>query len=123
MTGPNWQPGGDWYRGVHAREEAARGLNPVEDLWAAGGSPLRLAPGDTAEVTAAAAPFDGVLPAAGDLVATARKRARELGRQAGADRRRRPAARDRRRPVPHRHRRPAPRPSPATRGSGSGRAT
>ena len=30
------RPGGEWYRGVRAREEAARGLNDREDLWAAG---------------------------------------------------------------------------------------
>ena len=25
VAGPGWQPGGDWYHGVYAREEAARG--------------------------------------------------------------------------------------------------
>ena len=30
------RPGGEWYRGVRAREEAARGLSDREDLWAAG---------------------------------------------------------------------------------------
>jgi predicted glycogen debranching enzyme len=82
VTGPGWQAGGEWYRGVYAREEAARGLNPVEDLWAAGRFTAELAPGGTVEVTAAA--FDGALPAAGDLVSQARRRARKLGRQAGA---------------------------------------
>ncbi|WP_327001930.1 amylo-alpha-1,6-glucosidase [Dactylosporangium sp. NBC_01737] len=84
VTGPNWQPGGEWYRGVHAREEAARGLNPDEDLWAAGWFTASLSPGDTACVTAAAAPFGGVLPAATDLVAAARDRARSLGRVFGS---------------------------------------
>ncbi|WP_433603897.1 amylo-alpha-1,6-glucosidase [Dactylosporangium sp. CA-139114] len=83
VTGPDWRPGGDWYRGVYAREEAARGLNPVEDLWAAGRFEAELAPGGTAGITAAAIPFDGVLPAAAGLVAAARKRARKLVRQAG----------------------------------------
>ncbi|UWZ40347.1 glycogen debranching enzyme family protein [Dactylosporangium roseum] len=84
VTGPDWQPGGDWYRGVYAREEAARGLNPVEDLWAAGRFTAELVPGDTVQITAAAAPFDGTLPAAGGLVTAARRRARKLGRDAGA---------------------------------------
>ncbi|MEV4510361.1 amylo-alpha-1,6-glucosidase [Dactylosporangium sp. NPDC049525] len=84
VTGPNWQPGGEWFRGVHAREEAARGLNPDEDLWAAGWFTASLSPGDTASVTAAAAPFGGVLPAGPDLVAAARDRARSLGRTSGA---------------------------------------
>src|SRR5213076_3413174 len=43
-----------------------------------------LAPGDCHEVTAAAAPFDGELPAATTAVASARARARELIRAAGA---------------------------------------
>lgn len=84
VTGPSWQPGGEWYRGVHAREEAARGLNAVEDLWAAGWFTAELDRGDTAEVTAAAAPYGGILPAATGLVDAARHRARELARLAGA---------------------------------------
>nr|BFE59088.1 amylo-alpha-1,6-glucosidase [Dactylosporangium thailandense] len=83
VTGPDWRPDGDWYRGVYAREEAGRGLNPVEDLWAAGRFAVRLAAGGTAGITAAAQPFDGVLPPAAGLVAAARKRARKLVRQAG----------------------------------------
>ena len=39
-------PGGEWYRGVRAREEAARGLNDREDLWAAGTFAAELEPGD-----------------------------------------------------------------------------
>ncbi|MFI5909950.1 amylo-alpha-1,6-glucosidase [Dactylosporangium sp. NPDC051541] len=84
VTGPGWVPGGDWYRGVHAREEAARGLNPVEDLWAAGHFTTELAPGETTGVTAAGVPFDGVLPKAHRLVADARRRARRLVKQGGA---------------------------------------
>jgi predicted glycogen debranching enzyme len=82
VSGPNWQPGGEWYRGVHARAEAARGLDPNEDLWAAGWFTASLSPGSHVEVTAAAAPYGGVLPSASDLVAAARSRARELGRHA-----------------------------------------
>ena len=75
VAGPGWAPGGDWYRGVRWREEAARGLNDREDLWAAGSFSASLEPGQTLEVTAAAAPFDGALPRAGDLVQDAKARA------------------------------------------------
>ncbi|MET7424979.1 amylo-alpha-1,6-glucosidase [Dactylosporangium sp. NPDC005555] len=81
VTGPSWQPGGDWFRGVYAREEAARGLNPVEDLFAAGRFTATLAPGATTSVTASV----GAEPSSGaGIVADARKRARSLGRLAGA---------------------------------------
>jgi glycogen debranching enzyme len=36
LTGPGFEPGGGWWRGVHHRDEAARGLQPREDLWYAG---------------------------------------------------------------------------------------
>ena len=36
VEGPGYRPAGAWYRGVHHREEAARGLGASEDLWAAG---------------------------------------------------------------------------------------
>ncbi|MDQ2883032.1 MAG: glycogen debranching enzyme N-terminal domain-containing protein [Actinomycetota bacterium] len=36
LRGPGWAPAGDWYRGVHARLEARRGLNAEEDVWRAG---------------------------------------------------------------------------------------
>ena len=45
VAGPGYEPGGEWYRGVRAREEAARGLNDVEDVWAAGTFEVDLAPG------------------------------------------------------------------------------
>src|SRR5262249_25283164 len=73
----------DWYRGVRAREEAARGLNDTEDLWAAGVFAADLEPGDRHEVTAAAAPFSDRLPAAADVVTSARSRAATLLAQAG----------------------------------------
>ncbi|UWZ49814.1 glycogen debranching enzyme family protein [Dactylosporangium matsuzakiense] len=82
VHGPGWEPGGDWYRGVYTRDEAARGLNPVEDLWAAGRFTAELAPGEAMEVTAAA--DDGAPPRAHRLVTDARRRARKLARQAGA---------------------------------------
>ena len=57
---------------MRAREEAARGLNDREDLWAAGTFAAELEPGACHEVTAAAAPFGGQLPAAAEIVAAAR---------------------------------------------------
>jgi len=80
LAGPGWQPGGAWYRGAYLREEAARGLNAIEDLWYAGQFVADLAPGDTMQVTAwtgGTAP-----PPATEIVARARKRAAE--RTAGA---------------------------------------
>jgi len=86
VAGGAWQGGGSWYRGIRAREEAARGLNDVEDVWAAGSFAAELEAGDVHELTAAAAPFDGVLPQASEIVAGARKRARDLiARAAAAD--------------------------------------
>ena len=84
VAGGTWQPGGSWYRGIRAREEAARGLNDVEDVWAAGSFAVELAPGDVHELTAAAAPFDGSLPRAAEVVHAARARARDLIGRAGA---------------------------------------
>ena len=84
VAGPGWQPGGGWYHGVYAREEAARGLNASEDLWAAGRFSAEVEQGGTVEVTAAGAPFDGDLPSARRLARDARQRAADLGRQAKA---------------------------------------
>ncbi len=83
VAGDGWRPGGAWYRGVRAREEAARGLNDREDLWAAGTFSVGLRAGDAHEVTAAAAPFDGALPGAAAIVSGARERGAALVRQAG----------------------------------------
>ena len=44
VEGAGWQAGGEWYRDVRAREEAARGLADREDLWAAGALPRRARP-------------------------------------------------------------------------------
>jgi predicted glycogen debranching enzyme len=84
VAGSGWEPGGEWYRDVRAREEAARGLNDREDLWAAGTFAAPLEPGGVHEVVAAAAPFDPGLPTAAEIVAAARRRAAELVRRAGA---------------------------------------
>jgi predicted glycogen debranching enzyme len=84
VAGAGWEAGGDWYRGVRAREEAARGLNDREDVWAAGAFKADLEPGDVHETTAAAAPFDGALPTATAIVADAHARAADLLAHAGA---------------------------------------
>ena len=82
LAGAGWAPGGDWYRGIRAREEAARGLGDVEDVWAAGAFAVELNAGESHEVTAAAAPFDGTLPQAKEIVAAARSRADSVLRRA-----------------------------------------
>ena len=64
--GAGWRPGGAWYRGVRAREEAARGLErPRGPLGRGRLLASSSALGDAHEVTAAAAPFDGDLPRRG----------------------------------------------------------
>jgi predicted glycogen debranching enzyme len=83
VDGDGWRAGGEWYRNVRAREEAARGLADQEDLWGAGTFRVELGPGDAHEVTAAAAPLPRKLPRARRIVEGARKRARKLVRAAG----------------------------------------
>ena len=84
VVGTGWEPGGEWYRGVRAREEAARGLNDTEDVWAAGAFHAELSPGTAHDVTAAAEPFTGELPAASAIVSAARRRAHDLLQSASA---------------------------------------
>ena len=50
VEGPGYLPGGGWYRGIHHREEAARGLGATEDVWAAGTFTADLAAGGVLEV-------------------------------------------------------------------------
>jgi predicted glycogen debranching enzyme len=81
VAGPGWRPGGDWYRGVRWREEAARGLTDHEDVWAAGTFSADLEVGQALQITAAAAPFDDeALPAATELVGAAQAHAEGLWR-------------------------------------------
>ncbi len=84
VGGAGWTAGGEWYRDVRAREEAARGLGDREDLWAAGTFAVDLEPGACHEVTAAAAPFDVRPQVATAIVAAARARAAQLLVSAGA---------------------------------------
>ena len=83
VAGAGFEPGGEWYRGVRAREEAARGLGDREDLWAAGTFAADLEPGASHEVTATAA-LDAPAPGAAAVVAAARSRAADLIRRAHA---------------------------------------
>jgi predicted glycogen debranching enzyme len=76
VAGPVFTPAGEWYRGVHYREEAARGLSADEDLWHAGAFAADLTPGTSATVVAWTDDLAHV--PAGDVVATARARARAV---------------------------------------------
>ncbi len=76
LQGPSWQPGGQWYRGAYAREEAARGLNASEDLWFAGEFSAQLRAGEALEVEAWAG--DGEARGAQRVVDRARERNRSL---------------------------------------------
>jgi predicted glycogen debranching enzyme len=87
LSGPGWQPTGSWWLGAHYREEAARGLQPGEDLWHAGRFAATLsAPGEAVDVTAWAGDAAGDLtsdlatgpPPAAEVVARARRRARRI---------------------------------------------
>jgi predicted glycogen debranching enzyme len=79
IAGPGFRPAGAWWRGVHHREEAARGLNPTEDLWYAGSLTAELAaPGDCGQVSAWAGDLDRQPPPATEVVVAARRRARSV---------------------------------------------
>jgi predicted glycogen debranching enzyme len=78
LAGPGWTPAGRWWHGAYHREEAARGLDPVEDLWHAGTFTAPLRTGDALEVTAWAGDLSVPAPLAGDVVASARDRHRRV---------------------------------------------
>lgn len=79
LAGPEWTPEGQWWRGVHHREEAARGLNPDEDLWYAGRFSGALdEPGATMSVLAWAEDLAEEPAAATALVEAARRRNRAV---------------------------------------------
>ncbi|OKI60682.1 amylo-alpha-1,6-glucosidase [Micromonospora sp. CB01531] len=79
LAGPDWAPEGQWWLGIRHREEAARGLNPDEDLWYAGRFSGTLdAPGDTVPVLAWADDLAEEPPPATTLVEAARRRNRAV---------------------------------------------
>jgi len=79
VRGPAYVPGGAWYRRVLAREEEARGLNPLEDLWHAGSFGADLTPGEVLEVAAWAGDLADPPPPVEVIVREARARARRVG--------------------------------------------
>jgi predicted glycogen debranching enzyme len=79
LSGPDWHPEGQWWDGVHHREEAARGLEPEEDLWYAGRFSGALErPGDTVTVLAWADSLADQPPPAVEVIAGARERNRQV---------------------------------------------
>ncbi|MGR6320853.1 amylo-alpha-1,6-glucosidase [Micromonospora soli] len=79
LAGPDWTPEGQWWQGVHHREEAARGLNPDEDLWYAGRFSGALdEPGATLSVLAWADDLTEEPPPATALIEAARRRHRSV---------------------------------------------
>src|SRR6267378_5073982 len=52
IAGAGYVPGGEWYRGVHYRAEAERGLAATEDLWHAGHFAVELEAGEAHELVA-----------------------------------------------------------------------
>jgi predicted glycogen debranching enzyme len=78
LAGPGWRPDGRWWHGVHHREEATRGLTPVEDLWHAGTFTADLSSGEAMEMTAWAGELAAPPPPATEVVHAARARQRHL---------------------------------------------
>ncbi|PYC76171.1 amylo-alpha-1,6-glucosidase [Micromonospora arborensis] len=79
LAGPGWTPEGQWWLGVHHREEANRGLQADEDLWYAGRFAGELErPGDTVSVRAWAGQLDLEPGPAEGIVAAARRRNRHV---------------------------------------------
>lgn len=80
LAGPRWEGKGTWWLGVRHREEDARGLTAIEDLWHAGSfGGVLSAPGDCLEVTAWSGDLAAVPPPAQRIVADARARGAALG--------------------------------------------
>ncbi|MGK5741623.1 amylo-alpha-1,6-glucosidase [Micromonospora sp. URMC 103] len=83
LAGPGWVPEGQWWLGVHHREEAARGLNAQEDLWYAGRFSGALErPGDTVSVLAWKHDLASEPMPATEVVEAARRRNRQVVAQA-----------------------------------------
>lgn len=79
LAGPGWVSAGQWWHGVHYREEAARGLPAEEDLWHAGSFGAVLpGPGARLAVCAWAGELDLRPEPATTTIAAARRRNREV---------------------------------------------
>ncbi|GAA1037311.1 amylo-alpha-1,6-glucosidase [Virgisporangium ochraceum] len=78
ISGPGWRARGEWWHDAYLREEAFRGLDPVEDLWCAGTFTSTLEPGGVMEVSAWAGDLRHQPAPATDVVAAARRRARSV---------------------------------------------
>jgi predicted glycogen debranching enzyme len=78
LAGPGWQPAGEWHYDAYAREEAARGLPAVEDLWLAGRFATRVDVGGTCGISAWADDLTDRPAPAAVVVAAARERAHRL---------------------------------------------
>jgi predicted glycogen debranching enzyme len=78
LSGPGWQPAGEWYYGAYLREEAARGHDAVEDLWLAGRFTDRVGVGEAVEIAAWAGDLRIRPEPASVTIAAARERAHRL---------------------------------------------
>ena len=79
LFGPGWEWRSVWWEGVHYREEEARGLHAVEDVWHAGRFVAALPrPGDTVEVTAWAGDLGRRPRRATEIVSAGRERNRAI---------------------------------------------
>jgi predicted glycogen debranching enzyme len=78
VRGPDFEPDGEWYRGVRYAVEAERGLNDREDLVSAGAFTATLSPGDEVGVEAWADPDAGPPPDARTMIIVSRARAHDV---------------------------------------------
>ncbi|MCW2139462.1 glycogen debranching enzyme N-terminal domain-containing protein [Actinoplanes cyaneus] len=78
LTGPGWQPAGQWHLGARAGEQ-------VEDLWHAGSFSTQAGPGDTCEISAWTGDLAQRPPAPPVVLAAARERAHRLVTAAKAE--------------------------------------
>jgi predicted glycogen debranching enzyme len=85
VAGSGFAPAGSWYAGLRHREEAARGLADLEDVWCPGRFAADLRPGGEAAVVAWYGDLTEPPPPAGDVIAAAEARAREVMRACRPD--------------------------------------
>ena len=86
IAGPGFESDEEWYVGAYHREEAARGLNPEEDLYRVGRFTADLAVGGRLEISAWAGDEEALAtppPPAHEVVEAARQRARSIAAGAG----------------------------------------